>query len=128
MDKKTQDGYKQVSQKQETKRYCQYLELKNEPALIAEYVKRHSEAYAWPEVKEGIKSVGILEMELYIIGNRLFMIVETALDFQWDEAFSKLAKLPRQEEWEEYVSIFQVSKSGASSAEKWTLMDRIFHL
>ena len=110
------------------KRYCQTLDLKNSPELIAEYVKRHSEAESWPEIREGIREVGILEMEIYILGTRLFMIVETPIDFEWNSAMKKLASLPLQAEWEEYMSIFQVSEPGASSAEKWKLMDRMFHL
>jgi L-rhamnose mutarotase len=111
-----------------TKRYCQTLDLKDNPALIAEYVDRHSESKHWLEIREGIREVGILEMEIYLIGTRLFMIVETAADFDWDTAFARLSTLPRQAEWEEYMSIFQVSEPGASSAEKWKLMDRIFSL
>lgn len=123
-----QAGYPVKRFDQPVKRYCQTLDLKDDPALIAEYVKRHSEVEAWPEIRAGIKEVGILEMELYILGTRLFMIVETPLDFEWDTAMAKLANLPRQAEWEEYMSIFQVAKPGASSAEKWQLMDKIFHL
>ena len=111
-----------------TKRYCQTLDLKDDPALIAEYVDRHSEEKRWQEIVDGIRSVGILDMEIYLIGTRLFMIVETAMDFDWDTAFAQLATLPRQAEWEEYMSIFQESKPGASSAEKWKLMDNIFSL
>jgi len=111
-----------------TKRYCQTLELKNDPVLIEEYKKRHNNKFYWPEVGEGIRSVGILEMEIYLFGTRLVMIVEAALDFDWYAAFSKLEKLPRQSEWEEYMSVFQMAKETASSAEKWQLMDRIFKL
>lgn len=121
-------GYAQQEFKQPVKRYCQTLDLKDDPTLIAEYIKRHSEAEAWPEIRQGIRQVGILEMELYILGTRLFMIVETPIDFEWDTAMSKLATLPRQAEWEEYMAIFQIAKPGASSAEKWQLMDKIFHL
>ena len=121
-------GYPVKVYDQPVKRYCQTLDLKDDPALIAEYVKRHSDAEAWPEIRAGIREVGILEMELYILGTRLFMIVETPLDFEWDTAMTKLAGLPRQAEWEEYMSIFQIAKPGASSAEKWQLMDKIFHL
>lgn len=127
MDTK-QTGYPVKVFTQPVKRYCQTLDLKDDPALIAEYVKRHSQAEAWPEIRAGIKEVGILEMELYILGTRLFMIVETPLDFDWNTAMTKLAGLPRQAEWEEYMSIFQVAKPGASSAEKWQLMDKIFNL
>lgn len=110
------------------KRYCQTLDLKNNPELIAEYRKIHSREEAWPEIREGIRSVGILEMEIYIIGSRLFMIVETPLDFDWDTAMKRLAQLPRQTEWEDYVGRFQECVPGSSSAEKWRLMERMFYL
>ena len=67
-------------------------------------------------------------MEIYILGTRLFMIVETPLDFEWDTAMARMATLPRQEEWEAYMAIFQQANAGASSAEKWQLMDRMFYL
>ncbi|MDR1525092.1 MAG: L-rhamnose mutarotase [Tannerella sp.] len=125
-DKKT--GYPRKNFATPVKRYCQTLDLKDDPDLIREYVKRHGKADQWPEIREGIRSVGILEMEIYILGTRLFMIVETPLDFEWDEAFARLAELPRQSEWEEYMSIFQQSDPKATSSEKWKLMDRIFYL
>lgn len=121
-------GYQTKQYGAPTKRYCQTLDLKNESGLIEEYKKRHSQEAHWPEINAGIRSVGILEMEIYLIGNRLFMIVETLLDFDWDTAFQKLSGLPRQAEWEEYMSLFQQADPAASSAEKWQLMERIFHL
>jgi L-rhamnose mutarotase len=126
MEKKK--GYPQKNYAMPVKRYCQTLDLKDDPALIQEYIQRHSEACQWPEIREGIRSVGILEMEIYNIGTRLFMIVETPLDFDWDSAFEKLAGLPRQSEWEEYMSIFQQADANATSSEKWKLMERIFYL
>lgn len=109
-----------------TKRYCQTLDLKNDPALIDEYEKRHLEI--WPEIREGLHSVGVLDMEIYRLDNRLFMIVETAADFEWEKAFTRLAMLPRQQEWEDYMSLFQEARPGASSREKWKMMDRMFTL
>lgn len=110
------------------KRYCQTLSLKDNPELISAYRKAHSKEEAWPEIREGIRSVGILEMEIYILGNKLFMIVETPLDFDWNEAMKKLAALPRQAEWEEYVASFQQCAKGATSDEKWQMMERMFYL
>lgn len=75
-----------------------------------------------------MENVGILEMEIYILGTRLFMIVETPADFDWDTAMTRLNTLPRQQEWEEYMSIFQQAAPGMSSAEKWKPMERMFHL
>ena len=62
------------------------MDLKDDPVLIAKYVEAHSKYKSWPEIREGIRSIGILEMEIYIKKNRLFMIVETPLDFDWDSA------------------------------------------
>lgn len=125
-----ENGYK-ISDYQYTgpvKRYCQTLDLRNEPKLIAEYRRRHEKGNIWPEIIDGIRSVGILEMEIYILGTRLFMIVETPVDFNWDDAMAKLSTLPRQAEWEDYMSLFQQAEAGASSAEKWQMMERMFHL
>ena len=125
-DKK--QGYKVKEYHGPVKRYCQTLNLKDNPELIAEYRKRNSQGEVWPETLAAIREVGILEMEIYILGTRLFMIVETPLDFEWDTAMARMATLPRQEEWEAYMAIFQQAEAGASSAEKWQLMDRMFYL
>jgi len=110
------------------KRYVQTLELKDDPELIALYRKAHSKEESWQEIRDGIRQVGILEMEIYILGSRLVMIVETGLDFNWDEAMARLATLPRQQEWEAYVARFQQCAEGATSDEKWQMMERMFYL
>ena len=110
------------------KRYCQTLDLKADEQLIQAYCYWHSPEHIWPEIPEGIRSVGILNMEIYRLGTRLFMIVETPDDFDWEAAFARLATLDRQAEWEAFVSQFQQAAPGSSSAEKWQLMERIFKL
>ena len=122
------EGYKVRPFSQPVKRYCQTMDLRDNPELIAEYRRRHSEGEAWQEIIDGIRSVGILEMEIYILGTRLFMIVETPLDFDWDTAMARLAKLPRQQEWEEYMAMFQNCAKEATSDEKWQMMERMFYL
>lgn len=121
-------GYIMNEYKIPTKRYCQTLSLKNNPVLIEEYRKIHTQEEAWPEIRQGIRSVGILEMEIFIRGSQLFMIVETPLDFDWKVAMDKLSFLPRQAEWEEFVSKFQECHPQSTSADKWQLMERIFYL
>ena len=128
MADKMNDGYAVKVYNGPVKRYCQTLDLKDNPELIAEYCRRHSDGEAWNEILDGIRSVGILEMEIYIVGTRLFMIVEAPLDFDWDSAMEKLSTLPRQQEWEDYMSEFQQATPGSSSNEKWRMMERIFHL
>ena len=63
------------------KRYCQTLRLKDNEELIASYISVHEKV--WPEVQDGMKQVGILDMQIYIHGNLLFMIVDTVDDFDW---------------------------------------------
>lgn len=119
-------GYLQPTYPMPTKRCCQMLDLKNDPALIAEYKKRHSPGYYWKEIGEGIRAVGILNMEIYLLDNHLFMIVDTPVDFDWKSAFDKLATLPRQAEWERYMANFQEADPNATSDEKWKLMELMF--
>lgn len=121
-------GYTTKQHAVPVKRYCRTMDLKDDPALIAEYVKRHSEGEAWSEILDGIREVGILEMEIYILGNRLFMIVEAPLDFDWDTAMTRLATLPRQQEWEDFMAIFQQCREGDTADEKWKMMERMFYL
>lgn len=109
------------------KRYCQTLQLKNDQELIEKYIQMHHEDHHWKIIRDGIRAVGILNMEIYLSDNKLFMIVDAPLDFEWHLAFEKLKKMPLQEEWEKEMSIYQDS-SGGSSMEKWQLMDRIFYL
>jgi len=110
------------------KRFCKTLELNNDPQLIADYKKVHAKGNAWPEITQGMKDVGILDMEIYIIGARLFMIMDTVPDFDHEKAMAELAKKPRQQEWETYVSKFQKTSADASADEKWQLMERIYKI
>ena len=115
-------------QKNKVKRYCQTMDLKEDPELIKEYCYWHSAEHIWPEIPAGIRAVGIQNMEIYRLGTRLFMIVETDDDFDWDASFARLATLDRQAEWEDFVARFQKTEPGSSSAEKWQLMEQIFKL
>jgi len=108
------------------KRFCQFLRLNQE--TLDEYKYWHNSKHIWPEIPQGIRKAGILNMEIYVIGDMAFMIVETPLDFDWDEAFGRLAAYERQKEWEAFVSRFQITASGKRSEEKWQLLERIFSL
>ena len=108
------------------KRYCQTLELVDQPDLIEAYIKEHNNV--WPEVQEGIRAVGILDMQIYAFANRLFMIVDTVDDFDWIKDNERLSMLPRQREWEAYMAKFQGYDPNAPSTDKWKLMTKIFEL
>ena len=110
------------------KRYCKCLNLKDDPKLIEEYKKLHAMGAAWPEITSGMKEVGIIDMEIYISGNTLFMIMDTKADFNHEQAMAKLTKMPRQAEWEALVSKYQKTYSEASAGEKWRLLERIYKM
>ena len=110
------------------KRYCQTLDLKEDEQLIKEYCYWHSPEHIWPEIPEGIRAVGILNMEIYRLGTRLFMIMDTTDEFDMEQDYARLATLPRQAEWEAHMAKFQKAAPGATSQEKWKLMTRIFKL
>ena len=111
-----------------SKRYCKTLTLKNDDALIQEYKVVHGKGNAWPEITQGMKDVGITDMEIYIYANRLFMIMETTPEFDHDSAMTELATKPRQSEWEAHVSKFQNTSADASADDKWQLMERIYKM
>ncbi|MBN1782249.1 L-rhamnose mutarotase [bacterium] len=110
------------------RRYCKTLTLEDDPELIKAYKEVHAPGNAWPEITEGMKSVGILDMEIYLSGTTLFMIMDTEENFDHDAAMTKLAGLPRQAEWEAYVSRFQETSENASAKDKWRLMERIYKM
>jgi L-rhamnose mutarotase len=112
----------------QSKRYCKTMELRNNSELIEAYKKAHAKGAAWPEITQGMKEIGIIGMEIYIMGTRLFMIMETVLDFDHDVAMNELATKPRQSEWEAHMSQFQDSSVNATADQKWQLMDQIYKM
>lgn len=121
-------GYLQAPQPETTKRYCLTLELNDNPELIKEYEKWHRPENVWKEVTEGIKKVGVIDSEIYRSGTLLVMVLTVPADFDFDKQMGELAELPRQAEWEEFMSKFQASDPNASSSEKWKKMQRVFKL
>jgi L-rhamnose mutarotase len=112
----------------EYKRYCKALKLEDDPELIEAYKKVHAPGAAWPEITQGMREVGIVDMEIYILGTQLFMIMDTRADFDHEKAMKELATKPRQSEWEAYVSQYQKTSAEASADEKWQLMERIYKM
>ncbi|MBN1791377.1 MAG: L-rhamnose mutarotase [Bacteroidales bacterium] len=120
--------YKEKNSHTDYKRFCKTLELRNDPELIAAYKRVHADDVLWPEIMQGIREVGIIDMEIYIAGTRLFMIMDTVPDFDHEKAMAELAEKPRQKEWEAYVSSFQQTSANATADEKWQMIERIFKL
>ena len=108
------------------KRYCLALDLKDDPALIAEYEKYHENV--WPAIIDSIKGAGIEVLDIYKTGNRMFMIIEASDDFSFEKKAVLDNANPRVQEWEELMWKFQQAIPWAKPGEKWILMEKIFEL
>jgi len=108
------------------RRFCLTLDLKDDPALIAEYKRYHEKI--WPEITRSIKDSGIIDMEIYLLGNRLFMIMEVDQTFSFDAKARADRGNPRVQEWETLMWKYQQQLPQAKPGEKWMLMEQIFKL
>jgi len=108
------------------KRYGLALDLKDDPQLISEYETYHRAV--WPEILQSITDSGILHMEIYRTGNRLFMIMETTDDFSFEAKGQSDLENAKVQEWETLMWKYQQALPNASPGEKWKLMDKIFSL
>lgn len=108
------------------KRYCLAIDLKDDPALIEQYLEHHRNV--WPENIAGIKASGITVMDIYRTGNRMFMIMETTDDFSFEAKAANDASNEKVQEWEKLMDKFQQPLPWAKPGEKWTIMEKIFNL
>ncbi len=108
------------------KRYSLALDLVDDPKRIAEYEQYHEKI--WTEIRDSITSSGITDMEIYRLGNRLFMIMETTDDFSFEKKGAMDAENPKVQEWENLMWHYQQALPMAKTGEKWLLMNKIFDL
>ena len=108
------------------KRHCFALDLVDDINLIAEYKKYHEKI--WPEITASIVDSGIEVLEIYCVGNRLFMIMEVNTSFSFEKKSKMDANNPKVQEWEALMWKYQQALPVAKSGEKWLLMDKIYEL
>lgn len=108
------------------RRYCLTLDLKDDPKLIAEYKRYHEKI--WPEITRSIRDAGIEDMEIYLLGARMFMIMEVNESFSFEAKAEADRFNPKVQEWEKLMWKFQQALPQAKPGEKWLRMERIFKL
>ena len=108
------------------RRYCLTLDLRDDPKLIAEYKRYHQKI--WPEITRSIKDSGIEDLEIYLLGTRMFMIMEVNEAFSFEAKTRADQENPKLREWEELMWNFQQPLPQSRPGEKWLLMERIFRL
>jgi len=107
-------------------KYCFALDLKNNENLIAKYKEYHQKV--WPEILKSITDAGIVHLEIYLVANRLFMIMEVDASFSFDKKNQMDLENPKVQEWEQLMWTYQQALPTAKEGEKWMLMEKIFTL
>ena len=108
------------------KKYCLAVDLKEDETLIKEYEDHHKKV--WPPILQSITEAGIEQMEIYRIGNRLFMIMVTNEQFNFEQKAKTDASYDKVQEWEALMWNYQQAIPGSKPGEKWRLMEKIFDL
>jgi L-rhamnose mutarotase len=106
------------------KRLCFACDLIDDAELIEAYIKRHENV--WPEIKSSIKDSGIINMEIYNIGNRLFMIMDVEESFSLEKKSNNDINNSKVQEWENLMWKYQQQLPWANKGEKWMLLKQIF--
>lgn len=107
------------------KRYCRALDLVDDPALIEKYIWHHAPENHWPELHPLLRESGVISMEIYRFGTRMFMIMDVDDTFSF-ERMEQVHQHPVSQEWEKLMWQFQKPVPGAREGEKWVLMERVF--
>ena len=111
-----------------TSRYCYSCDLKDNPKLIAEYKQHHAAGNVWPEIINSIRDAGIVDMQIYLTGNRMFTIMDVDETFDPEEKAKMDTKNPKVQEWEQLMWKYQKALPWAEEGAKWVKMEKIFQL
>ena len=109
-------------------RYCLALDLKDDPQLIKEYIAYHQPANGWPQITTNMRELGILDMEIYHLGDRLFMIMETTDGYDPNQPPLTAEGRIKSQEWEDLMWKYQQPLQWAKPGQKWVPMDKIYDL
>jgi L-rhamnose mutarotase len=107
-------------------RFCLMLDLRDDPALIEEYIKYHR--HVWPEIQQSIRDAGVLDMQIFHAGRRLFMILDAEDSFTFERKAAMDRENPKVMEWEALMGRFQQVEPGQDPTQRWKPMERIFQL
>ncbi len=101
------------------------INLVDDPDKIAQYKEYHRNV--WPEVIELLQSVGIRDMKIFLLGRRMFMLMQADDAFQPERDFARLeASSTRYNEWQRTMDQFQERVPEAQPEEHWAAMEKVF--
>lgn len=107
-------------------RYVQALDLQDDEQLMAEYRRLHQRI--WPEIASHLRQNGIVGMDIYQLGNRLVMVMETDDRFSAERLAAASQLNPKVVEWEALMWRYQIATPWTPPGEKWVAMEPVFSL
>lgn len=104
---------------------CLMLDLHDDEQAIQEYERLHQQV--WPEVEAQFAEYGVVSIDIYRLGTRLCMVMETD-DDRFDAAAFQQAQHDdaRVQEWETLMWRFQAPTPWTPAGEKWVEAKRIY--
>ena len=110
-----------------SRRHVLTVNLKDDPGVVELYRRHHREV--WPEVQASLGRVGVQEMDIYLLGRRLVMVVEMRDGLDYRAAFrTHASSSQRVAEWERLMQSLQEPSADARAGEWWAAMEPVFHL
>lgn len=104
------------------------LDLKDSPALIADYDFSHHPGNVPQAVLHSLCEADIEAMQIYRCGNRLVMLTKTGENYDADRKASDDAHDPHIRAWEEKMAKYQACAPDDLPGEKWKSAKLIFDL
>jgi L-rhamnose mutarotase len=108
-------------------RHVLAVDLKDDPGIVEAYTAHHRRV--WPEVVSSLRLAGLADLQIYILGRRLVMLVDLQDGVDVQRAFAAhVASDPRVAEWEALMKSMQQPPPGSAAGEWWAVMQPVFHL
>ncbi|RZM25119.1 MAG: L-rhamnose mutarotase [Sphingomonas sp.] len=109
-------------------RHVLLLDLQDEPAAIAAYRHWHRPGGPPAAVSRAIRAEGITALEIWHVGDRLVMLMETTPGFDPAAKAERDAADPEIRAWETLMDRFQRPLPSARAGQKWVEAEQIYTL
>lgn len=111
-----------------SRRFALALDLVDDADLIAQYEEWHQPGRTPSPIIRSILESGILNMEIYRAGNRMFMLIEADDSYSSESKALADAANPDVQRWVALMKRFQQPVPAAGPDGTWIEMKRVFKL
>lgn len=110
------------------RRFCFALDLNDNPELIERYKWWHRPGGPPEAVTRSLRAADIRELEIWLCGSRLFMLLEAGPNYDPAAKAARDAQDPDVVAWEQLMWEFQKPLPEAPPGAKWLAAERIYAL